>query len=247
MMKDKNAAVFIAYFMFILGFLGCDGITGKVTLKSLTITPVDFIMSIGTELQFTAVGRYSDGTDKDVTAETVWSSSDTAIVTLVGAGLAKATASDNDGTVEILASLKGYSTSTALTVVDIESQPDSYTNYPPSVQIVNYASDIHKVKIGRVSYSENLSCCGGGSSTGYFFVSEGANSIVVYGTTTSSEIKLGSLGPFLRGNHYTMDVGYLSNGLCTQLWQRGLAESDFIDDSAKVFINRTGYCEGRGV
>ena len=240
----------MAYFLLILGLHGCDGITGKATLKSLAIAPAYFVMSNKTELRLTAVGRYSDGTEKDVTTEAAWASSDTAIVTIAGAGLAKATAVVNADKVEITAQLDGISGRSVLTVVDIESPPDGSTNNPPRVQIVNYSEyDIDKIKVGRVGYSENLSCCGAGRSAGYFFVTEGANSIVVHRTPESAgERGLGTLNPFLIGNHYTLAIGINAlDGLwCAELWRRGNIDVDFINDFTKFLIRKTWGCD-RGV
>ena len=76
------------------------------------VWPEDFEMTSetsmeeGTQQQFTAVARYSDGTSRDITADpdTVWSSSDVDVATVSETGLVQAI---DEGTVEIAVSWQG--------------------------------------------------------------------------------------------------------------------------------------------
>jgi uncharacterized protein YjdB len=63
-------------------------------------------MEEGTQQQFTAVVRYSDGSSRDITADadTVWSSSDVDVATVSETGLVQAI---DEGTVEIAVSWQG--------------------------------------------------------------------------------------------------------------------------------------------
>jgi trimeric autotransporter adhesin len=54
------------------------------TLRYLTITPASATISVGTSQQFTAQAYYSDGSVKDGTSLVTWSSTNTAVATVVG-------------------------------------------------------------------------------------------------------------------------------------------------------------------
>src|SRR5215831_15066198 len=58
-----------------------------VTLKSLTITPVNPSIANGTSLQLTATGIFSDGSTQNLTASVSWTSSSNAIATVSSSGL----------------------------------------------------------------------------------------------------------------------------------------------------------------
>ena len=59
-------------------------VTGT-TLTSITIAPVTSSAALGTLVQFTAMGGYSDGSMQDLTASVTWSSSDPGVATLSNA------------------------------------------------------------------------------------------------------------------------------------------------------------------
>lgn len=99
----------LCFAVFALGFAGCGGGgSSAVTLSSIAVTPATPSITVAADQQFTATGTYSDGTTADLTASAVWSSSDTAVATVVGtsglatavaAGTATITATDSGGTV----------------------------------------------------------------------------------------------------------------------------------------------------
>ena len=152
----------------------------------------------------------------------------------------------NAGTIHITASLGDISDRTALTVVDIAAPPDGSVSRPPKVQLMNSAgSYIYRVNIGRVSFAEGLNCCDDRRFTKYFSVPDGSHSIVVYQTSASAGVTVGTLGPFLIGKHYTIVIGAVDT-VCADLLQRGQPDVNFFDDSTKIPIGRAGYC-GRGV
>ena len=70
-----------------------DGISGtstltitSATLASITITPATPQIALGTALQFTATGTYTDGTSQDITAFVAWTSSNGTVATISNAG-----------------------------------------------------------------------------------------------------------------------------------------------------------------
>jgi uncharacterized protein YjdB len=85
----------------------------NATLNTITVSPANPIISLGTSQQFVAQGTFSDGSVLPVTLEAAWSSSDVAVATIRPNGLAT---SASAGTSTIQANLNGVSGSTVLTV-----------------------------------------------------------------------------------------------------------------------------------
>ncbi len=59
-------------------------------LASISITPADVTLQVGVAQWFTAVGTYSNGKNQDLTKQVTWKSSNKAVATVEGGGLAKA-------------------------------------------------------------------------------------------------------------------------------------------------------------
>jgi 6-phosphogluconolactonase (cycloisomerase 2 family) len=86
----------------------------SVTLSSIVVTPASASVVAGSTLQFTATGRYSDGTTKDLTSTANWTSSDAGKATVVAAsGLATGVAA---GSATITATSGSISGTDLLTV-----------------------------------------------------------------------------------------------------------------------------------
>jgi len=87
------------------------------TLTSISVTPSNPNLGVGSTLQFTATGHYSDNSTQDLTTVATWSSSNTAVATVSNTsgsqGLAKGVAA---GTATITASSGSVSGNTLLTV-----------------------------------------------------------------------------------------------------------------------------------
>ena len=83
-------------------------------LNQITVTPASPSIPAGTTKQFTATGRYSDGSSKDVTSQVTWTSTNTAAATIASSGLATGVAV---GSTSINATLNAISGSTFLTVI----------------------------------------------------------------------------------------------------------------------------------
>lgn len=89
------------------------------TVASITVTPANASIAVGTKQQYTATANLSDGTTQDVTQFANWASSDTGVATISNAlgskGEATAVAA---GTTTISATYNGVTGSTGLTVVN---------------------------------------------------------------------------------------------------------------------------------
>jgi len=81
-------------------------------LMSISVTPIDQIITMGATQQYAATGTYSDGSTQDLTSQVTWASSNNT-ATINGAGLATAT---NSGSAIISASFNSISGSTTLNV-----------------------------------------------------------------------------------------------------------------------------------
>ncbi len=93
---------------------GSTGLTvSTVALVSIAITPANTVIVNGATLQFTATGTYSDSSTQNLTTSVSWTSTNTAVASIVSSGLATGAGS---GVTSIGAALGGISNSTTLTV-----------------------------------------------------------------------------------------------------------------------------------
>ncbi|MGW8179564.1 MAG: Ig-like domain-containing protein, partial [bacterium] len=114
----------VAFILFIILLCGCgngdgDGTTPPPTLTSISVAPVDSYIAKGTNLQFTATGRYSDGHTRIITSQVSWTSTDAAVAVVNGTGLVSAGLTS--GVTQIVATLENVSGSTTLNVVSVSS------------------------------------------------------------------------------------------------------------------------------
>ena len=61
-------------------------------LVAVAVTPADPVLLLGTVQQFTATGRFSDGSEKDITGSVTWATSSSSVASITGGGLAAASA-----------------------------------------------------------------------------------------------------------------------------------------------------------
>jgi len=85
----------------------------NATIVSIAVTPPNPNVALGTSLNFTAKGTFSDGSLVDLTSQATWSSGDVTVATINGVGLANTA---KVGTTLITASFGGVSGTTNLTV-----------------------------------------------------------------------------------------------------------------------------------
>ncbi len=87
------------------------------TLSSIALTPASLSLAAGATQQMVAVGSYSDGSSKDVTADVAWTSNATAVATVSAGGLVSAAGGATAGQVaSITASLSGKTQVAVLTI-----------------------------------------------------------------------------------------------------------------------------------
>ena len=82
-------------------------------LESIAISPANFTIALGLTQQFTATGKFSDGTTRDLSSSTVWSSSCNGIADVSATGLVSTI---KQGTCTITGTSSQISGSTSLIV-----------------------------------------------------------------------------------------------------------------------------------
>jgi hypothetical protein len=87
--------------------------TPPAALVSIAVTPTNGTVTVGSSLQFDAIGTYSNGSTEDLTVSVVWNSSLTGVATITEGGLATGVATGNSSISATLGSVVG---STSLTV-----------------------------------------------------------------------------------------------------------------------------------
>jgi len=107
-------------------------------LQTITVTPNPASIFVGSTVAFTATGHYSDGSSKNITTQATWSSSNSAMATVVST-TGVATGITAGGPITITASLSGISGLASLTVtaptsvvvVDFDNPSPAGTAYSP--------------------------------------------------------------------------------------------------------------------
>src|SRR6266852_7783836 len=111
------------------GQSGGSGSTSALapSLSSLQVTPATMSISAGATQQFTATGKFSDGSSKDMTSSVQWSSSDSTFATVNSAGAASGVAV---GVVTVTAQSGSINGTAILTVTNAAANLTSITLSP---------------------------------------------------------------------------------------------------------------------
>lgn len=102
------------------------------TLSSMTITPLNPSIPVGTQQVFKTMGTYSDGTSSDITAITTFSTANSTVATISASGVATGLAI---GATPVLASSGGLSSTTILTVTPAALVRIAMAPVNPTLQI----------------------------------------------------------------------------------------------------------------
>jgi sugar lactone lactonase YvrE len=93
---------------------GATTLTVTPTLVSIAITPANPSIKVGTKLQFTATGTYSDSSTQNLTSSVQWTLTKPGVATISMGGLATAVTTGNT---TVKAKLGGVTSTTTLTVI----------------------------------------------------------------------------------------------------------------------------------
>jgi N-acetylneuraminic acid mutarotase len=114
----------------------------------------------------------------------------------------------------------------------------------PIAQVVNNTGGpLFQATVGGVTFTENLSFCGDGCSTGFIDVPAGSNQLAVQQSAPSAPTTIGSLGNFANGNKYAVNIRNVG-GYCAELWQRFDTNPIFNSDTTRTLVATT--CGGTG-
>ncbi|MGH9746658.1 MAG: IPT/TIG domain-containing protein [Candidatus Acidiferrales bacterium] len=124
------ASVFLAVSV----LASCGGNSGApaVTLQSIVVTSPGPSVAVGSMIQFTAIGHFSDGSTSDITGSVMWASSNTNAATISATGLAKGVAVAQGITITAMKS--GVTGSSLLNVV--AAPAPSITSLTPNSGVV---------------------------------------------------------------------------------------------------------------
>ena len=114
--------------------MSCDGFFVDPTLTSVSVGPQNLSISPNEQWQMTATGTYNDGSQKTLTSDVVWSSSDPAVLT-VGRTSGKVTGM-SFGSATISGSSGGCSACSGSTSVTVTLQSVTSITVSPSSQTV---------------------------------------------------------------------------------------------------------------
>ena len=143
-----------------------DRVDGTATLVSLAVTPPSPTVQAGTAFQFTAVGTYSDGSQRFFTASALWSTTDGSIATISNtAGSNGRATALTPGLTTIAATFNGVSGTATLTVTAPPLVSIAVTPANPTIQsgatqqfvaTGTYADNSTQVITSAVSWSSPL-------------------------------------------------------------------------------------------
>jgi Flp pilus assembly secretin CpaC/tetratricopeptide (TPR) repeat protein len=115
----------------------------SATLKSIAVTPSSRAIAVGTSLQFTAVGTFSDGSTQNVTSAVAWASSETSVATInPSSGLATAVAA---GSTSITATQGAAGSPVAIAIGTV----DSLNNSNPDLVVVSQINNSVIILLGN--------------------------------------------------------------------------------------------------
>ncbi len=114
-MKKLQISIALVCFGLLAGCGGNNSASSgpQAVLQSIQITPAGPSIAAGLSQQFTATGKYSDNSSKDLTNSASWSSSNTSTATVSSSGMAT---SKTQGSTTIAATYSGIGGNTTLTV-----------------------------------------------------------------------------------------------------------------------------------
>jgi hypothetical protein len=135
--SKKNSFISILLALLIISACGGSttitpsaGTSGQAELVSISISPTDAVIALGTVQNFAATGLYSDNTTQDLTAAATWDSSDTSQATFLAPGHIQGRVV---GKITVTARFGRITGSTTLTVTDATLSALEVTPNSPSI------------------------------------------------------------------------------------------------------------------
>jgi YVTN family beta-propeller protein len=170
---------------------GTPFVIGAHHLISITVKPnPPTDLKVGSTEQFTALGKYSDGSQLDVTSQVTWTSSDTTKATITSTGgLASGVAA---GTTNITATMNGINSQQVILTVKVAATPTSSTitsSVNPSVfgQSVTFTATVSAVSPGVGTPTGTVQFIDGANNLGSAITLSGGEA-----TYSTSSLSMGS-------------------------------------------------------
>ncbi len=132
-------------------FAGLSAMTQTVmvtnaTLVSMAVTPPNPQFALGTTQQFTVIGTFSDGSTQNLTTTAVWASSNPAVLTINGNGLAT---SVSTGSAQVSATLNGVTASSGS--VQVTPATPVSISLMPTHPTIAAGTDVQVTVVGHFS------------------------------------------------------------------------------------------------
>jgi hypothetical protein len=132
------------------GMSGTVTVTAAGTLQSISLSPANPSVSVGSTQQLTATGHFSDSSTEDLSSQVTWASATPSVATVSSAGVATGVAK---GTSTVTASLGGV---TGSTVVSVVAAPPAPTPTLTGEQRLSTGKGRHKVTTFQLHFNTPL-------------------------------------------------------------------------------------------
>lgn len=191
-------------------------------LTSVTVSPLSITIALGLTQQFTATAHYSDGSTLDITATAMWSSSNGAVATINGSGLASS-AGQGSTTIQAKETSTGTIGSASLIVgppqlLSIDVTPKNQTIAPGgTLQFVATGAytNGNQIITASVTWTSSLIAVATIDNTGLAHgagIGSATITASLAGVSGSTSLTV-SLGPVIPAGHYALLIsGYDISG-----------------------------------
>jgi 6-phosphogluconolactonase (cycloisomerase 2 family) len=194
--------------MFLAGCGGGGGSqqTSVPQLASISVAPSNPTLTLGANQAFTATGKYSDGSTKDLTSAVTWSAANTSVVWLNNTAARKGVGTPRQtGSTTVKATLQGITGSTVATVAALSSRFGYVTNMSDAT-ISRFALDAASSLMSAKEYlylgpaNPKAALIDPGNRF-LFFIDDRTGSVWAYTiATTSGELSAVAGSPFKAGS-----------------------------------------------
>ncbi|MBU5614015.1 DUF3443 family protein [Geomonas azotofigens] len=160
-MRSVKLSLALAVVAVLVALVGCGG-GGKKgpALTSITVTPTNSTLSVGTTWRFTATGTYSDNSTRDITNLVSWSSSSEAVATISNASGTKGLITAvSVGTATVRATLGAVTGTTGLTTTPASSPTANVMPLTVNGSLCSTGSYLNKACVSVTICNPDLSAC----------------------------------------------------------------------------------------
>ena len=171
----------------IIGWVGCQDFFVDPTLTSISVTPSNQNLQIGQTLQMRATGNFDDGSSKNVTGASTWSSSDSSLVSVNSTGLVTAINPTDTSGIAITAIHDGLSGSTMVMVGQSSQTITVNSNLGSTVSLSGNGGVGSPITFTATQNSTDV-------TTQSTWTSSNPSVITLSGTTTATSPMQGTLG-----------------------------------------------------